>query len=274
MEHFKKAEKFKSYFKNGTKNDNEVGYVEREDFINQEVDKKNAKENVVDNNEIEKYGKINEIKVEKNNPKGNIYYLNIIGQIEGHMQLSENTKTTKYEHVIPQLVGVSQDKTIDGVLIILNTVGGDVEAGLAISELIANIGKPTVSLILGGAHSIGIPLAVSTSHSFIAESATMIIHPVRLNGTVTGSPQTYEYFNKIQERIVRFIESHSNIKEKRINELMFDTTKLLSDVGSLLIGEEAVKEKIINDIGGLNDAVNKLYELIDVDRKNKKRETK
>lgn len=198
----------------------------------------------------------------KKNPRGNIYFLNIIGQVEGHTIADENIKTTKYEHVIPQLVSVAEDSEIDGMLILLNTVGGDVEAGLAIAELISKLGKPTVSLVIGGGHSIGVPLAVSADYSFIAESATMILHPVRVSGTVIGAPQTYDYFNKMQDRILNFISKHAKVDKKNVNRLMLDTSKLLNDVGTLLIGEEAVNEKIIDEVGGLNDAMEKLYDMI------------
>ena len=196
------------------------------------------------------------------NPRGEIQFLTIIGQIEGHIVSPPNTKTTKYEHVIPQLVMTAENREIDGLLILLNTVGGDVEAGLAIAELIAHIGKPTVSLVLGGGHSIGVPLAVSAQYSFIAPTATMTIHPVRMNGTMVGTPQTYDYFNKMQDRVMDFVVDNSQIERDRLNELMMDTEKLVLDVGTILIGEEAVDEKIINEVGGLHDAMEKLYSLI------------
>ena len=196
------------------------------------------------------------------NPRGEIQFLTVIGQIEGHMVSPPNTKTTKYEHVIPQLVMTAENRDIDGLLILLNTVGGDVEAGLAIAELIAHLGKPTVSLVLGGGHSIGVPLAVSACHSFIAPTATMTIHPVRMNGTMVGTPQTYDYFNKMQDRVMDFIVNNSKIKRERLMELMMDTEKLALDVGTILIGSQAVEEKIINESGGLYDAMEKLYKLI------------
>ncbi len=219
--------------------------------------------------ELKEYGQATEvpsIPIQKN-PRGNIQFLTIIGQIEGHVVLPPFNKSTKYEHVIPMLVVSAESVEIDGVLIILNTMGGDVEAGLAIAELIANLGKPTVSLVLGGGHSIGVPLAVSADYSFIAPSATMTIHPVRLSGTVVGAPQTYDYFNKMQERVLGFVEKNSGIKKDRLWELMMDTSKLVLDVGTILIGEEAVNEKIIDEVGGLHDAMEKLYELIAVRKK-------
>jgi len=196
------------------------------------------------------------------NPRGNIHCLTIIGQIEGHIVLPPQNKTTKYEHVIPQLVAIEENPEIDGLLLILNTVGGDVEAGLAIAEMIASMSKPSVSLVLGGGHSIGVPMAVSTDYSFIAPSATMTIHPIRLSGMVIGVPQTFEYFNKMQERVVRFVSENSRISRKAFRELMLKTGELANDVGTVLFGEEAVKKKLICEVGGLSDALNKLYELI------------
>lgn len=201
--------------------------------------------------------------------KQRIHCLTIIGQIEGHIALPPQNKTTKYEHVIPQLVAIRDNDEIDGVILVLNTVGGDVEAGLAIAEMIASLGKPTVSLVLGGGHSIGVPLAVSAKYSFIASSATMTIHPVRMSGTVIGVPQTFEYFDKMQERIVDFVSRNSKISQQRFKELMLDTGKLAKDVGTIVIGEEAVKEKLIDEVGGLDDALKKLYALIEEDKKSK-----
>jgi len=198
----------------------------------------------------------------KPNPRGVIQFLTIIGQIEGHILLPPTNKATKYEHVIPQLVACAENTEVDGLLVLLNTMGGDVEAGLALAELIAHLGKPCVSLVLGGGHSIGVPLAVSAKYSFIAPSATMTTHPVRMNGTLVGAPQTYEYFNKTQERVQDFITSHSQITHERLNALMMDTQTMAQDVGTILIGEDAVREGIINAVGGLHDAMEKLYELI------------
>ncbi|MCL1845449.1 MAG: ATP-dependent Clp protease proteolytic subunit [Defluviitaleaceae bacterium] len=201
----------------------------------------------------------------KPNPRGVIQFLTIIGQIEGHVLLPPTNKATKYEHVIPQLVTCAESTEVDGLLVLLNTMGGDVEAGLALAELIAHLGKPSVSLVLGGGHSIGVPLAVSAQFSFIAPSATMTIHPVRMNGTLVGAPQTYEYFNKTQERVQDFITEHSRISHDRLNGLMMDTQTMAQDVGTILIGEEAVREGIIDATGGLHDAMEKLYELIGKD---------
>lgn len=192
-----------------------------------------------------------------------IHCLTIIGQVEGHYILPPQNKTTKYEHVIPQLVAIQQDPQIEGLIVILNTVGGDVEAGLAIAELIAGMNKPTVSLVLGGGHSIGVPLAVSARQSFIAPSATMTIHPVRMNGLVLGVPQTLSYFDKMQERIVRFVCENSSITPSRFRELMMTTGELMMDVGTVLDGEAAVEEGLIDHLGGLAEAIDCLYELIE-----------
>lgn len=200
------------------------------------------------------------------NPKGNIHCLTIIGQIEGHIILPPQNKTTKYEHVIPQLIAIEENNEIDGLLVVLNTVGGDVEAGLAIAEMIASMAKPTVSLVLGGGHSIGVPMAVATNYSFIAPSATMTIHPIRLNGMIVGVPQTYEYFDKMQERVVQFVSKNSGVSKEKFRELMLKTGELANDVGTVLFGEEAVKNGLINEVGGLSDALRKLYELISINR--------
>ncbi len=191
-----------------------------------------------------------------------IHCLTVIGQIEGHYILPQQNKTTKYEHVIPSLVAIEESPDIKGLLIVLNTVGGDVEAGLAIAEMISSMKKPSVSLVLGGGHSIGVPLAVSARYSFIAPSATMIIHPVRLNGLIIGVPQTFSYFEKTQDRIIRFVTDNSNIKADRFKALMNSTGGLMNDVGTMLSGEEAVREGIIDAVGGLKEAMSKLHELM------------
>lgn len=196
----------------------------------------------------------------------NIHLLTVIGEIEGHECLPSNSKTTKYEHVLPQLAAIEDSNDIEGVLILLNTVGGDVEAGLAISEMIASLSKPTVSLVLGGSHSIGVPIAVSTNHSFIVETGTMVIHPVRMSGTVIGAPQTYDYFKQMQDRILGFIANHCGAGRKRLEELMLDTGMLTKDLGTILVGRQAVDEGIIDEVGGIREAMQKVYELI---RKNK-----
>ena len=192
-----------------------------------------------------------------------IHCLNIIGQVEGHYILPAQNKTTKYEHIIPALVAIEQDRSIEGLVIILNTVGGDVEAGLAIAELIASMNTPTVSMVVGGGHSIGVPLAVCAKKSFIVPSATMTIHPVRMNGLVLGVPQTLSYFDKMQERIVRFVCDNSAIKPERFRELMMSTGELVMDVGSVIDGEQAVKEGLIDRLGGLSEAIDCLYDMIE-----------
>lgn len=196
-------------------------------------------------------------------PQGMIQCLTIIGQVEGHQVMPEDTKTTKYEHVMPLLAAVEESEEIKGLLILLNTVGGDVEAGLGIAELIAGMKKPTVSLILGGGHSIGVPLAVAAKRSFIAPSAAMTIHPVRLNGVVIGVPQTYNYFARIQERIVGFVIGHSNVSREKYMELMMTTDEIANDVGSVIYGEEAVACGLIDAIGTLSDALDYLHREIE-----------
>ncbi len=223
-------------------------------------------ENVCDDKEKTDLGTKDVPEMSENNPRGNIFFLNIIGQIEGHMVQGNDVKTTKYEHVIPALVAACENKKVDGVLVILNTVGGDVEAGLAISELISKLGKPTVSLVIGGGHSIGVPLAVSANYSFIAPSATMTIHPVRMSGTMIGVSQTYNYFEMITDRITDFIVANSKITKQRFKELMTDPKNLATDVGTVLVGSQAVFENLIDEMGGLYDALEKLYSLIEVNR--------
>lgn len=196
------------------------------------------------------------------NPDKDIVVLSIIGQIEGHSVLPPQTKSTKYEHIIPQLINIEQNDKVKGVLIVLNTVGGDVEAGLAIAEMIRSMSKPTVSIVIGGGHSIGVPLATSSNYSFITPSATMIVHPVRMNGFVIGVAQTFEYFKKMQERINEFIVRTSNIREETLQKFMLQTNDLLNDVGTLLIGKQAVDCGLIDEVGGISEAINKLRELI------------
>ena len=192
-----------------------------------------------------------------------IELISIIGEIEGHENLSGNTKTTKYEHVLPKLAELEDNPDTEGLLLLLNTVGGDVESGLAIAEMIASIRKPTVSLVLGGSHSIGVPLAVSTDYSFIVPSGTMVIHPVRMSGTVIGAKPTYDYFKQMQDRIVHFISTHSKASEKRLEELMMNTGILTKDLGTILVGKEAVEEGLINEVGGISDAFSRLHQMIE-----------
>lgn len=199
-----------------------------------------------------------------NNQNGrNIHLLSIIGEVEGHENLSGNTKTTKYDHILPQLAKLEDDDSIDGMLVLLNTSGGDVDAGLAIAEMIASLSFPTVSLVLGGSHSIGVPLAVSTDYSFIVPTGTMMIHPVRMNGTVIGASQTYEYFEMIQDRILTFISSHAKISYEQAKALMLNTKMLTRDLGTVLVGKENVKEGLINEVGGIKEALGHLYQMID-----------
>lgn len=227
--------------------------------LNQSEDVNETEETDTEQTEqIIKTGSISETK-----GKYPIYCLTIVGQIEGHSILPPQTKTTKYEHVIPQLVAIEENPEIKGLLILLNTVGGDVEAGLAIAELIAGMKKPTVSLVLGGGHSIGVPLAVSAKHSFIVPSATMTIHPVRMSGLVLGIPQTMHYFEKMQDRITNFVTANSGIKGERYTELMMNTGELVMDVGTVLDGETAVAEGLIDSLGGLSDAISCLYNEIE-----------
>ncbi len=200
----------------------------------------------------------------------NIHLITIIGEIEGHDNLGSSSKTTKYEHILPQLAAIEDSKKIDGVIILLNTMGGDVEAGLAIAEMIASLSKPTVSLVLGGSHSIGVPIAVSTDYSYIVPSGTMVIHPVRLNGMVIGVQQTFDYFKQIQDRITGFVCEHCMISKSRLEELMMETGMLTKDVGTVLVGKEAVDEGIINEVGGIKDAIAHLHDMVEKKRSNTK----
>lgn len=209
------------------------------------------------NQEIEDFGQVT---LEEGEHR--IHLLNIIGEIEGHECLASSAKTTKYEHVIPQLAALEDSKSVEGLLVLINTVGGDVESGLAIAEMVASLSKPTVSLVLGGSHSIGVPLAVSADYSFIVPTGTMMIHPVRMTGLIIGVPQTFDYFQKIQDRISGFITTHSSISRERLSRLMLETGELTKDVGSVLVGSQAVKEGLINEVGGIARAFAKLRELI------------
>ena len=201
---------------------------------------------------------------------GNIYTLTIIGQVEGHQVLPDNCKTTKYEHVLPLLAGIEESDDIDGLLLLLNTVGGDIEAGLAIAEMIAGMKKPTVSLVLGGGHSIGIPLAVCTKKSFITPTASMTVHPVRMTGLVVGAPQTFRYFQRIQEQIVEFVSSNSKIEKALFEQFMMATGEMATDVGTILYGKEAVASGLIDKLGGLNDALSALHRMIEKQKSGKK----
>lgn len=231
--------------------------IDAEVFMDKESE--NKMEKVEKMEEIQDYG---QIQMNHNRQQHTIYLLSVIGEIEGHECLSSSTKTTKYEHVLPKLAEVEDDAGIDGVLILLNTVGGDVESGLAIAEMIASLSKPTVSLVLGGSHSIGVPLAVTADYSYIVPTGTMVIHPVRLSGTVIGARQTYDYFKQMQERISGFIAAHCMVKAERIEEMMMNTSMLTKDLGTILVGHEAVAEGIINEVGGVSEAVRRLHFMI------------
>ena len=199
--------------------------------------------------------------------KGNIYTLTIIGQVEGHMNAPENVKTTKYEHVLPLLASIEESDDIDGLLLLLNTVGGDIEAGLAIAEMIAGMKKPTVSLVLGGGHSIGIPLAVCTKKSFITHTASMTVHPVRMTGLVVGAPQTFRYFQRIQEQIADFVTTNSKISREDFERYMMATGEIATDVGTILYGTQAVESGLIDRLGGLSDALSALHKMIEKQKK-------
>ncbi|MDR0818408.1 MAG: ATP-dependent Clp protease proteolytic subunit [Oscillospiraceae bacterium] len=220
------------------------------------------------------FGQVNEFgSVTAHSERGNIHCLTIVGQIEGHMILPPDNKSTKYEHVMPMLAAIEESGDIDALLIILNTVGGDIEAGLGIAELIASMSKPTASLVLGGGHSIGVPLAVSASRSYIAPSAAMTVHPVRLNGMVIGVPQTFNYFQRIQERITEFVTTNSHISREKLLQLMLETGELANDVGSVIYGREAVACGLIDQLGGLSDALTYLHERIKSAREQKRERT-
>ena len=223
-----------------------------------------AKESEQINKEIQDFG---QIRMDRNPQQHNIQLLSIIGEVEGHECLASTAKTTKYEHVLPKLAALEDDSETDGLLVLLNTVGGDVESGLAIAEMMASLSKPVVSLVLGGSHSIGVPLAVAADYSFIVPSGTMVIHPVRLSGTVIGAPQTYDYFKQMQDRITGFIESHCMVKAERIEEMMMNTSMLTKDLGTILVGHQAVAEGIINEVGGIADAVRRLHFMIHDEQK-------
>lgn len=210
----------------------------------------------------ERIEKTGQVTLDENNQMDDIHLISIIGEIEGHDNLNNSSKTTKYEHILPSLAAIEDSSAIRGVLVLLNTMGGDVEAGLAIAEMIASLSKPTVSLVLGGSHSIGVPIAVSTDYSYIVPTGTMVIHPVRMNGMVIGVRQTFDYFKLIQDRITGFICSHCKADKQKLEQLMMETGVLTKDMGTILVGEEAVKHGIIDEVGGIDKAVRKLHELI------------
>ena len=229
-----------------------------ENKTNIEKEKETKEKEELDDGKIREFGQTTLVNEER---KSKIHLLSIIGEIEGHECLPQHNKTTKYEHVLPQLAAIEDSSDIDGLLILINTVGGDVEAGLAIAEMIASLSKPTVSLVLGGSHSIGVPLATSANYSFIVPTATMIIHPVRMSGMVIGVTQTYDNLERIQERILSFITKHSKIEKDKLKELMLNTNQLAKDVGSILVGKETVEAGIIDGVGGIKEALAKLYEM-------------
>ena len=213
-----------------------------------------------EDNRLEEYG---QVILEDNQKQRKIHLITIIGEVEGHENSSGSSKTTKYDHILPKLAEIEDDDSVDGLLVLLNTSGGDVDAGLAIAEMIASLSLPTVSLVLGGSHSIGVPLAVSTNYSFIVPSGTMMIQPVRMTGMVNGTAQTYEYFEMIQDRILTFVASHADIAYDQLRDLMHNTKMLTRDLGTVLVGEQAVEAGLINQVGGIKEALGKLYEMID-----------
>src|SRR5699024_765520 len=221
------------------------------------MNKEREKTKANNNKDIKEFGNTNDLKL-----KTNIQFISIIGEIEGHSMSSEDRKSTKYEHIIPLLIAGELDPNIEGVLIILNTVGGDIEAGLALAEMINSLSKPTVSLVLGGGHSIGVPLATSADYSFIVPTATMTIHPIRTTGLVIGVSQTYKYFQKIQDRIIEFVLRTSDINKKDFLDLMYDTDELANDIGTILVGKDAVDFGLINQVGGMSNSIKKLNEII------------
>ncbi|MGM7720426.1 ClpP family protease [uncultured Metabacillus sp.] len=226
---------------------------------NEGSEKQEGKESTI----VDKIQQLGQTNVPQMGQESKIHCLTIVGQIEGHIQLPPQNKTTKYEHVIPQIVAIEQNPNIEGLLVILNTVGGDVEAGLAIAEMLATISKPTVSIVLGGGHSIGVPIAVSCDHSFIVETATMTIHPVRLTGLVIGVPQTFEYLDKMQDRVINFVTKHSNISEEKFKELMFSKGNLTRDIGTNVVGKDAVQYGLIDEVGGVGQAMQKLNSMLE-----------
>ncbi len=244
--------------KNNGRNENKDHKADSEEK-REEQEKQRDKEKHQD----DRIGETGQLTLDENASHHKIHLLTIIGEIEGHDNLGSTSKTTKYEHVLPQLAAIEDSKDIDGVLILLNTMGGDVEAGLAIAEMIASLSKPTVSLVLGGSHSIGVPIAVSTDYSYIVPTGTMVIHPVRLNGMVIGVQQTFDYFRQIQDRITGFVCTHCKISKSRLEELMMETGVLTKDVGTILVGSDAVEEGIICQVGGIRDAVAKLHDMVD-----------
>ena len=231
---------------------------------NQEAKRTEREVEEKDDRRLDEYGQIT---LENNQNRRKIQLLTIIGEVEGHENSSGSSKTTKYDHVLPRLACIEDDASVEGLLVLLNTSGGDVDAGLAIAEMIASLSLPTVSLVLGGSHSIGVPLAVSTDYSFIVPSGTMMIHPVRMTGMVIGTAQTYEYFEMIQDRILTFVSTHANIAYDQLRDLMHNTKMLTRDLGTVLVGQEAVEAGLIDQVGGIREALKKLYEMIEKGRR-------
>lgn len=250
-------EKNKNKKKNAGFEDNGAPY-HTQDNTQEKKDEKDIE--AKEDQKLEEYGQMT---LEENRRHRKIHLITIIGEVEGHENLSGSSKTTKYDHVLPQLAQIEDDDSVDGLLVLLNTSGGDVDAGLAIAEMIASLSMPTVSLVLGGSHSIGVPLAVSTNYSFIVPSGTMMIHPVRMSGMVIGTSQTYEYFAMIEDRILNFVEGHCNIAYDQLKELMHNTKMLTRDLGTVLVGREAVDAGLIDEVGGIREALRKLYRMID-----------
>lgn len=241
--------------------------MEENDYKNKEENLDNNQENqndgITEKDREERIKETGEVTLDENQKKYNIHLMSVIGEIEGHENLSSNTKTTKYEHILPKLAEIEDSDKIDGVLVLINTVGGDVSCGLALAEMLASISKPTVSLVIGDSHSIGVPLAVATDYSFIVPTGTMMVHPVRMSGMVIGAVQTYDYFEMIQDRIISFVSDHSKIAYDQLRRLMLNTEMLTKDLGTVLVGEDAVKQGLIDGVGGIKEALKKLYELIE-----------
>ena len=263
MEKFRENLKEKADIEKAEAEKADIGNADNTDNVD-DVDDADNTNNTGTKETQDNVREMGQLTLDKNSAKHKIHLLSIIGEIEGHELAQNQTKTTKYEHILPMLAAVEDSDEIDGVLILLNTVGGDVEAGLAIAEMIASLSKPTVSLVLGGSHSIGVPLAVAADYSMIVPSGTMIIHPVRMNGMVIGVIQTYEYFERIQERILNFVTWHSGIDKDILKQLMLDTSKLAKDVGTILDGNEAVAFGLMDAVGGISDALKQLNRMIDI----------
>ena len=248
---------------NGNKQDNKQNSRKERNEREGKQEERKASKAEAEKHRDERIETTGQLTLDESESQHNIHLITIIGEIEGHDNLSSSSKTTKYEHILPQLAAIEDSKKIDGVLILLNTMGGDVEAGLAIAEMISSLSKPTVSLVLGGSHSIGVPIAVSTDYSYIVPTGTMVIHPVRLNGMVIGVQQTFDYFKQIQNRITGFVCGHCKISKMRLEELMMETGMLTKDVGTVLVGKEAVEEGIINEVGGISDAIGHLHDMVE-----------